>query len=142
MSGCGNSPPPQTDPALRGIDFRARTTLEARAQVATTVTVRNRRATPVVIAFPMTCFGLLRAYDQSDRRVPVWEQEAGSECPETQTRLSLMPDEARDVEIPAAGVSDVLGMDLPDGTYRFTVVIEPDGQVLEIEAGEATLARR
>ncbi len=146
--GCYRATPPAADVAsapLRGLDFRAETTLVGALpdeRVRTTVYVRNRRSTPVLLSFPISCYGLLRAYDRSARTAPVWEQEREASCPDMTTRLNLMPGEERTVPLADVEVRRVLGDGLSDGTYRFTVVVAPDGQVLEIEAGEKDLQRR
>jgi hypothetical protein len=55
--------------------------------------------------------------------------------------LALEPDDEREIRIREVSAGEVLGQNLPEGTYRFTVLLEPDGHVLEIEAGEAELER-
>jgi len=46
------------------------------------------------------------------------------------------------VILPPIDVAEILGSELEDGTYRITIVIAPDGHVLEVQAGEAELRRR
>jgi len=141
-SGCRTAPPAgETGPsALRGIDFRAAVAAEGDAGLAPTMTIVNRRATPVLLSFPVTCYGIVRAYEKSGRTVPVWEQ-ARDACPDGTVRVNLLAGEEKTVSLESVEASHVLGEDLPDGTYRFTVVVAPEGQVLEIEAGEEELAR-
>ena len=143
--GCMREPPPPlTPPAppLRGLDFSADLDVSGRSpqRIETTVEIKNRRSVPATLQFPISCYGLLRAYD-GIRDAPVWEQEPGEGCPEEPASLSLMPGEEREVEIPTVLARDVLGAALPDGSYRFTVLLVPDGNVLEIVAGEADLQR-
>lgn len=127
--------------ALRGIDFRADVEVErdSPARLHGSVTIHNRRPTPALLTFPVACYGLLRAYEGSVT-VPAWEQPADG-CPEETVRLSLMPDEERTIPLASVGVGSILEGGLAPGTYRFTVVVAPDGQVLEIEAGEEELRR-
>ena len=144
--GCRSSPPPQLEPPpspLRGIDFQAEISLlrASPARVSTTMTIVNRRPTPALLTFPSACLGLLRVYEESARTVPVWEQEAGEACPASQERIPLLPGEEREVRLPHVEVREILGTELPGGTYRFTVLVAPGGQVLEVEAGEVDLAR-
>jgi hypothetical protein len=141
--GCAPQPP-QTEPAppLRGIDFRADLEVlrSTPARLATTVTMHNRRPTPATLTFPIACVGLLRAYD-GERPAPVWEQHPAGGCPADTLRVDLDPGQAREMSLTTVSTNEVLGRDLPEGTYRFTVLLVPDGHVLEIEAGDARIAR-
>jgi hypothetical protein len=105
------------------------------------MTIVNRRPTQALLTFPSACLGLLRVYEETARTVPVWEQEAGEACSASAERINLMPGEEREVTLPHIEVAEILGTELPEGTYRFTVLVAPDGQVLEIDAGEADLTR-
>lgn len=105
------------------------------------MTIVNRRTTPALLTFPSACLGHLRVYEESARTVPVWEEEAGEACLASAERISLQPGEEREVRLPHVEVGEILGTELPEGTYRFTVLVAPDGHVLEIEAGEADLTR-
>jgi hypothetical protein len=129
-------------PALRGLDFDAdlHVVEEPSLLLQATVTITNRRATPVTLTFPIVCVGLMRAYEL-DSSSPVWEQRTGEGCPPEPLPLELMPDDEREIRIRGTTAGEVLGADLPAGPYRFTVLLEPDGHVLEIEAGEAELER-
>ena len=142
--GCMREPPPPlTPPAppLRGLDFRADVDVSGRSpqRIETTVKIKNRRSAPATLEFAVSCYGLLRAYD-GVRDAPVWEQEPGEECPAEPAHLTLMPGEERELEIPVVLAADVLGEALPPGSYRFTVLLVPGGNVLEIVAGEAELS--
>jgi hypothetical protein len=128
--------------ALRGLDFRAEVDVErdSPSRIRGSITIHNRRSTPALVTFPVACYGLLRAYEESARMAAVWEQAADS-CPEEPVRLSLMPGEERTIPLAEVDVAGVLASGLPPGSYRFTVVTAPDGHVLEIEAGEEELER-
>jgi hypothetical protein len=145
-TGCRSAPPPEVEPPgppLRGLDFEAEASIQrsSPARLVVTMTMRNRRSTPAVLTFPNACLGLLRVYEDSERSVPVWEQPVGDPCPASTASVSLMPGVDHEVILPPIEVAEILGSELAAGTYRITVVIAPGGQVLEIQAGEAELAR-
>ncbi|MFN2420118.1 MAG: hypothetical protein ABR527_01870 [Gemmatimonadota bacterium] len=145
LLGCVRSTPPETEPtapALRGLDFDADLDRVERSplRLEAVVTITNRRSTPVTLTFPIACLGLIRAYEGGSS-APVWEQLSGEGCPRQPLPLALEPDDEREIRIREMSAGEVLGQNLPEGTYRFTVLLEPDGHVLEIEAGEAELER-
>lgn len=144
IAACRTAPPAtNADPmALRGIDFRADVEVEADSpsRILGSITIHNRRSTSALLTFPVACYGLLRAYEESARMAAVWEQPADA-CPEESVRLSLMPGEERTLPLADVDVATVLGGGLSPGSYRFTVVTAPDGHILEIEAGEEELER-
>lgn len=135
-------PEGEPGPPLRGIDFRAELAVlePSPVRLAPTVTIRNRRATAATLTFPLACLGLLRAYE-AGLAAPVWEQTPGERCQPDALSLSLDPGEERRVPILDVGAKEILGEGLADGTYRFTVLLVPDGHVLEVQAGEVELAR-
>ena len=54
--------------------------------------------------------------------------------------VELAPGATREVPTPTASAYDILGEDLPDGKYRITIYLRPDGAVVEIDAGTTDLA--
>ena len=106
------------------------------------MTLRNRRSTPALLTFPNACLGLLRVYDGSARTAPVWEQATGDVCPASTASVTLAPGADHELILPPIDVAEILGSELEDGAYRITIVVAPDGHVLEIQAGEVELRRR
>jgi hypothetical protein len=59
--------------------------------------------------------------------------------------MALVPVElasgaTQEVPTPTASGYDILGDDLPDGEYRITIYLRPDGGEVEIDAGTTDLA--
>lgn len=131
-------------PPLRGIDFVADVAvLESfPVRLAGTVRITNRRATPVRLMFPDTCVAMLRVYDGDDSRsAPVWDQRHTTSCDGDAATLEIEPGGTTEVRVPTVSAAAILGDSLPDGTYRFTAYLRPEGgRVVEVEAGIAELA--
>jgi hypothetical protein len=55
--------------------------------------------------------------------------------------IELDPGEERTLPTPSVSAYEILGDDLPDGSYRIAVYLRPvDDQVVEIDAGTTDLA--
>ncbi|MDX1623788.1 MAG: BsuPI-related putative proteinase inhibitor [Gemmatimonadota bacterium] len=107
-------------------------------QLAGTVTITNTTDERVEVTFPDGCVVLLRAY-RPEGSEPVWDQASEVACTMALVDLALEPGESREFGSPAASAADVLGDDLPDGTYRVAVYLRPGGEELEIFAGTVEL---
>jgi hypothetical protein len=145
LVGCARTTPPEAEPAapaLRGLDFEADLDVVARSPLRFVpfVRIENRRPTAVTLTFPIACVGLVRAYEER-RSAPVWQQAEGQDCPRAPLPVALMPGAEREIRIREVSAGEILGRNLPDGSYRLTVLLEPDGHVLEVEAGRADLER-
>lgn len=108
-------------------------------QIAADVAVTNRGDAPARITFPDGCVALLRAYDPAADG-PVWDQAHEVGCRLALVPVELDPGASRSFRTPTASARDVLGDDLPDGTYELAVYLRPDGETVEIDAGRVELA--
>ena len=135
----------QRSNALRGIDFQPQVAvLESfPIQLAGSVQITNRRETAVALTFPSECVALLRVYErQGTRNAPVWDQRGIPTCETESITLHLTPGGTASVRVPTATAYEILGDSLPDGSYRLTVYLQPNGNVIEAEAGLVDLAVR
>ena len=127
---------------LRGLDFSAR--LEAGESAPTRlsgeVRVENRGGVPETLVFSDGCPVGLRIYDVEGERVaPVWETPRV--CRAEPLALAIAAGDAATLPIPVASAEEMLGANLPEGSYRVTVWLAPEDRVIEIEAGEIDLRR-
>jgi hypothetical protein len=146
---CANSTRTAPDAAihgadgLRGIDFAPDLLIMESfpVQLAGTVRITNRRERGVSLTFPNDCIVLLRIYDrQGARNAPVWDQRGAPACHPETARLDVPSGGTVAVRIPTVSAYEILGDGLPDGTYRATLYLQPNGQVIEAEAGAVDLA--
>ena len=91
------------------------------------------------VTFPDGCVALLRAYRLGEPE-PVWDQSGEQMCTMALVPVELAPGATQEVATPTASGYDILGEDLPDGEYRITIYLRPDGEVVEIDAGTTDLA--
>ncbi|HUP19928.1 MAG TPA: hypothetical protein VM778_08245 [Gemmatimonadota bacterium] len=145
FAGCahGDTAPsvlPDATP-LRGVDFLAQLAVLDTGALTADVHVTNRRGSPVALEFPDACPALLRAYEADGGRVAVWDQRQVAECEGDPARLEIGGGAVAVLRVPHVGLDRVLGDSLPPGSYRFTVYLRPGGQVVEVAAGTADLAR-
>lgn len=108
-------------------------------QIAADVTVTNHRGEPVRIVFPGGCVALLRAY-VVDTNDPVWDQGQDFACTLALVSIDLEPGASESYTTPTSSARDILGDALPDGSYRITVYLRPDDEVVEIDTGTVELA--
>lgn len=108
-------------------------------QLSGRVTIANRSGEVRTVTFPDGCVALLRAYRPGESE-PVWDQSGGQACTMALVPLELAPGATQEVPTPTASGYDILGEDLPDGEYRITIYLRPDGEVVEIDAGTTDLA--
>ncbi|HUP00646.1 MAG TPA: hypothetical protein VM737_03880 [Gemmatimonadota bacterium] len=145
-TGCANMPhtAPDTNPgALRGIDFQSEIAIleSFPVQLAGTVQITNRRETAVSLTFPDDCVALLRIYDREGaRNAPVWDQRGSPACEPKPLTVALAPGGTAAVRVPTVSAYEILSDNLPDGSYRVTVYLQPNGNVIEAEAGSVDLA--
>jgi hypothetical protein len=105
-------------------------------QLSATVTVTNASGAPRTLEFPDGCVVLLRAYQGADR---VWDQTRSVGCTQAIVSVPLTAGKSRTFRGRTDGY-EVLGDSLPDGLYRMTAYLRPDGNVVELELGETDLA--
>ena len=108
-------------------------------QLSGRVTIANRSAESRTVTFPDGCVALLRAYRPGESE-PVWDQAGEQACTMALVPVELAPGATQEVPTPIASGYDILGEDLPDGEYRITIYLRPDGGVVEIDAGTTDLA--
>lgn len=106
-------------------------------QLAATVTVTNEASEARSLEFPDGCVVLLRAYRGSDL---AWDQSRTVACTLAIETVTFEPGQSREFRAPHASAYDVLGDSLPDGVYRFTAYLRPDGRTVEVPLGETDLA--
>lgn len=139
--GTGGGPPQQA--TVGGVRYTAETRIAETAPVTVYATARveNTSSTQQGVTFPDGCVVLLRAYrDPARTGAPAWDQQQGAVCTMMLVQLSLAPGESREF-VAGARADEILGDSLPAGRYYFTAVLRPDGQRVEVAAGEAELAR-
>lgn len=124
-----------------GIDYRADVAVMESfpVQLAGHVTITNTTDAERTVTFPDGCVALLRAY-RPEGGEPVWDQAEEFGCTMALVPMTLAPGASREVGTPTASGYDVLGEDLPDGTYRIAVYLRPDGREIEIDTGTVELA--
>lgn len=108
-------------------------------QLKGTMRVENRSAQP--ISFDVGgCPVFLRAYGPTGGE-PVYDQAASTTCIMILETVTLEPGGARTFETPTVSAADILGGNLPDGTYRLTVYLPMiERGELVADAGEVQLA--
>ena len=86
------------------------------------------------------CPVFLRAY-RSANGGPVWDQANGAVCTMILRTVTLEPGEAEVFQTGTVGAGEILGDDLPDGTYRTAVYLAlASGGEREAGTGEVQLA--
>lgn len=108
-------------------------------QIAADVTVTNHRAESVRIVFPDGCVALLRAF-AIDGNDPLWDQGQDFACTLALVSIDLEPGASESYTTPTSSARDILGDTLPDGSYRISVYLRPDSEVVEIDTGTVELA--
>ena len=108
-------------------------------QLSGRVTIANRSAETRTVTFPDGCVALLRAYRPGESE-PVWDQSGEQMCTMALVPVELAPGATQEVPTPTASAYEILGEALPDGEYRITIYLRPDGEVVEIDAGTTDLA--
>lgn len=129
--------------ALRGIDFLPEMAVMESfpVQLAGTVRITNRRESGATLSFPNSCVALLRVYDRlGGRNAPVWDQRTVTPCEVDPVALDLPPGGTAAVRVPTVSAYEILGDSLADGAYRVTLYLQPNGNVVEAEAGSIDLA--
>ena len=154
MAGCGDpeSPiPVAPDGRLfgavvrEGIEYRADVAvLESfPAQLSGRATVTNRSGGPRTVTFTNGCLAQMRVY-RAEGGDPVWDQARETGCTMALVPLDLDPGEESIIPTGIVSARDILGEDLPDGSYGIAVYLrlaDDDGVVeIEVEAGVTELA--
>ena len=95
------------------------------------MTLTNPTAVPVALRFPDTCVVLLRLYRLADEQRVV--DAHSKRCQPLPLDVTLGPGESRTFETNVTFFF-VLGVEIPEGRYRATLYLRPDGSD-EIEVG-------
>ncbi|MGH7564396.1 MAG: hypothetical protein ACREK5_08230, partial [Gemmatimonadota bacterium] len=69
-----------------------------------------------------------------------WDQAENLACTMALVPVELAPGATHEVRAPTVSAYEILDDELPDGEYRITVYLRPDGGVVEIDAGTTDLA--
>lgn len=126
-----------------GMRYRAETQiLESHpVQLHTTATVTNTTNAQREVEFPDGCTVLIRAYPDAERAgEPAWDQQRAVACTMAIQIVRFEPGESREYRA-SATATEILGDSLPEGRYHFAALLRPDGQRVEVPAGEAELRR-
>lgn len=108
-------------------------------QLSGRVTIANRSGETRTVTFPDGCVALLRAYRPGESE-PVWDQSGEQACTMALVPIELAPGATQEIPTPTASGYDILGDALPDGEYRITIYVRPNGGEVEIDAGTTDLA--
>ncbi|HYO47407.1 MAG TPA: BsuPI-related putative proteinase inhibitor [Gemmatimonadota bacterium] len=138
----GNVPEPDrsTAPAdVGGLALEANVAVMESFPVQLTGTLRVENPTQRTISFDVGgCPVFLRVYGSAKGEV-VWDQGDGAICTMILRTVTLEPGAVESFQ--TAGAGDILGEDLPDGTYRVAVYLAlVEGGQPEAVAGEVQLA--
>lgn len=141
-SSTGTDPDRSTGPTgAEDLDFTADIVVMESfpVQLRGSLTVVN--PTKRTIAFEVGgCPVFLRAYGSANGG-PVWDQANGAVCTMILRTVTLEPGEVEVFQTATAGAGEILGNDLPDGTYRTAVYLAfASGGEREVETGEVQLA--
>ena len=111
-------------------------------QLRSYVVVENRTSEEVSITMPDGCEVFLRAYRTADRSgEPAWDESRVAVCTLALQQITLAAGETIEFTGSTISASQILGDSLPAGRYYFSALVRPDGQAVELEAGEAELAQ-
>jgi hypothetical protein len=105
-------------------------------QLAADVTVTNVSGETRELVFPDGCVVLLRAYRGTEL---AFDQASVLSCTQALVEVELASGQSRTFSARSDGY-EVLGDSLPDGRYRMTAYLRPNGGVVEVELGEVDLA--
>lgn len=106
-------------------------------QLAGRVTMTNRTDATKTVTFPDGCVALLRAYSGEEL---AWDQAEEVGCTMALVPVELASGASEEVPTPTSSAYEILDDEWPDGEYRITVYLRPDGEEVEVEAGRADLA--
>lgn len=142
----GNVPEPEPDrstaPAdVGGLALEANVAVMESFPVQLAGTLRVKNPTQRTISFDVGgCPVFLRVHGSAKGEV-VWDQGDGAICTMILRTVTLEPDAVESFQTTTAGAGDILGEDLPDGTYRVAVYLALiEGGQPEAVAGEVQLA--
>lgn len=103
------------------------------------MTLTNPTGDPVALRFPDTCVVLLRLYRLADEQRVV--DAHSKRCQPLPVEVTLAPGESRTFETNVTFFF-VLGVEVPEGRYRATLYLRPDGlDEIEISVGLPRLIR-
>lgn len=110
-------------------------------QLATTVKVENVGSKPAVVEIANGCPIFLRAYRTPDRTgTPDWDQAQHVFCTMALEVVQLGPGESRSFTT-RTNAAEILGNSLPNGHYYLAAFVNKTGSGIQLDAGEADLAR-
>ena len=135
----GDAPPGPIRGRFGELAFEARLVQPDWDRLVGTVTLTNPTAVPLAVRFPDTCVVLLRLYTLDASRLVV--DAHSKRCLPFPVDLTLAPGESRTFETNVLFFF-VLGNSLPEGRYRATLYLRPEGGgELEIAVGLPRLVR-
>ncbi|MGH7567265.1 MAG: BsuPI-related putative proteinase inhibitor [Gemmatimonadota bacterium] len=145
-SGPQEEPAPEPDPApttvdVGGLTLHADVVVMESFPVQLRGTLRVENPTQQTISFDVGgCPVFLRVYGAQDDTA-IWDQGDGAICTMILRTVTLEPGNSETFETNTASAADILGEELPDGTYRVAVYLAlVEGGQPEAAAGEVPLA--
>ena len=144
LAACEDSvagPDLQSQLLVGGVTYRVTSFAIAESfpvQIGVTVQIRNESGTSKSVTFPDGCVLLMRAYDSRDNLA--WDFGHLVDCTQSLVQVDLSPGESKEFQTGLISAYTILGESLPDGQYRITVYLRPNGQTVELDAGMADLA--
>jgi hypothetical protein len=142
-SGCpGGTPGNDGTAELDGFEYRVETHVaEAMPPVVYgSLFVENTGDQAAEVTFPDACVLLLRAYRTPERTdQPAWDQQRETMCAQMLVQQRLEPGQTFEHQTQVSA-AEILGDSLPPGRYYLTALVRPEGQAVELLAGEADLS--
>ena len=124
---------------LGELEIRAELVQPAWDRLVGRVTLTNPTTMTVAVRFPDTCIVLLRLYTVSEGRLMI--DAHSKRCIEVPVDVALAPGESRTFETNTTFFF-ILGNALPEGRYRATLYLRPEGlETVEIAVGLPRLFR-
>jgi len=134
FTACGNDPTGVVD---GGFAYRVSLNVAESfpVQLGLEVEVENVDSNTATISFPDGCVVLMRVYDGDEL---VWALGHTVACTDAIVSVELEPGETETFRVGLISAADILGDSLPDGEYRITAYLRPDGEI-ELDAGTVEL---
>lgn len=134
-----DAPPGPITGRFGELAFEARLVQPDWDRLVGTVTLTNPTAVPLAVRFPDTCVVLLRLYTLDESQLVV--DAHSKRCLPFPVDLTLAPGESRTYETNVLFFF-ILGNSLPEGRYRATLYLRPEGgREVEIGVGLPRLVR-
>ncbi|HEX7052102.1 MAG TPA: hypothetical protein VF188_17975 [Longimicrobiales bacterium] len=133
-----------SEQVAEGITFHAelRVVQHSPLVLQTVVTATNAGTRTRRVEVPGGCPVLVRVYQNPHPLgEPAWDQAEHTSCAPQLTTLTLEPGESRELQTTVAA-REILGRVLPSARYHLTAVVRPNGEWIELSAGDTVLTRQ